>query len=149
MFVTTDAGQAANDDLDAIHKKFGTTLKENPGYFLGMNITYVGLGKIHLSSRTYVENLEKRWAEACTGEKPIIPGDARLVKDYEQALNREIAPGGELLNRTVPRLAASFILSHVAVLMPRRRSPTLHARSPSPPSLWRLMPTNACATSSQ
>jgi hypothetical protein len=83
MFVTTNAGQAANDDLDAIHKKFGTTLKENPGYFLGMNITYVGLGKIHLSSRTYVENLEKRWAEACTGEKPIIPGDARLVKDYE------------------------------------------------------------------
>ena len=31
MFVTTDAGQAANDDLDAIHKKFGTTLKKNPG----------------------------------------------------------------------------------------------------------------------
>ena len=60
MFVTTDAGQAANDDLDAIHKKFGTTLKENPGYFLGMNITYVGRSKIHLSSQTYVENLEKR-----------------------------------------------------------------------------------------
>ena len=80
MFVTTDAGQAANDDLAAIYKKFGTTLKENPGYFLGMNITYVGLGKIHLSSRTYVENLEKRWAEACTGEKPIILGDARLSR---------------------------------------------------------------------
>ncbi len=47
----------------------------------------------------YAENLEKRWAEACTGEKPIIPGDARLVKDYEQALNREIAPGEELLKR--------------------------------------------------
>ena len=31
MLVTTNAGQAANDDLDAIHKKFGTTLKENPG----------------------------------------------------------------------------------------------------------------------
>ena len=29
-----------------------------------MNITYVGLGMIHLSSRTYVENLEKKWAEA-------------------------------------------------------------------------------------
>ena len=50
MFVMTNAGQAADDDLDAIHKKFGTTLTENPGYFLGMNITYVGLGKIHLSS---------------------------------------------------------------------------------------------------
>ena len=92
IFVTTDAGQAANYDLDAIHKKFGTTQGE-PGYFLGLNITYVGLGKIHLSSRTYVKNLEKRWAEAFTGEKPIIPGDARLVKDYEQALNRDIAPG--------------------------------------------------------
>ncbi len=57
MFITTDAGQAANDDLDAIHNKFGTTLRDNPGYFLGMNITYVGLGKIHLSSRTCVENL--------------------------------------------------------------------------------------------
>ena len=31
MFVMTDAGQAANDDLDAIHKKVGTTLKEYPG----------------------------------------------------------------------------------------------------------------------
>ena len=31
MFVTTDAGEAANYDLDAIHKKFGTTLEENPG----------------------------------------------------------------------------------------------------------------------
>jgi hypothetical protein len=31
MFVTTNAGQAANDDLDAIHKKFGTTLKEIRG----------------------------------------------------------------------------------------------------------------------
>jgi hypothetical protein len=46
-----------------------------------------------------VENLEKKWAEACTGEKPIIPGDARLIKDYEQALNREIAPGEDLPKR--------------------------------------------------
>ena len=59
MFVTTNVGRIANDDLDAIHQKFGTTLKKNPGYFLGMNITYVGLGKIHLSSRMYVENLEE------------------------------------------------------------------------------------------
>ncbi len=26
MYVTTDAGQAADDNLDAIHTKFGTTL---------------------------------------------------------------------------------------------------------------------------
>ena len=31
MFVTTDAGQAAIDDLDASHTKFGTTLRETRG----------------------------------------------------------------------------------------------------------------------
>ena len=99
MFITTKAGQAGLDDLDAINKKFGTTLKANPEYFLGMNITYVGLGKILISSRTYIEGLEARWTEACAGPAPITPSKAKLIKDYEQALNREVTPSEELLKR--------------------------------------------------
>ena len=106
MFVTTNAGQAASDDLDAIHKKFGTTLTKNPGYFLGMNITYVGLGKIHLSSRTYVENLEKRWAEACTGESltsPATLGSSRTTSRPSTARSRRARSSS---SAKVPRSSA-------------------------------------------
>jgi hypothetical protein len=65
------------------------TLKENPEYFLGLNIHYEGLGKIRLSCVTYTETLKAKYPlERMTKSRRDvkIPCDDQLLKEYEIAL---------------------------------------------------------------
>jgi hypothetical protein len=55
-FITTDAAAVADRDLNELDSVLTLTLKKQPKYFLGMNIEYVSLGVIKLSSRTYLRS---------------------------------------------------------------------------------------------
>lgn len=61
MFITTDSTLDADSDLATLNSKFSMTCKPDPTYFLGMNITYGGLGIISLSSATYANTLRTNY----------------------------------------------------------------------------------------
>jgi len=99
MFITTDARDKAIREFDIMHSKFGITIKENPVFFLGMNIKYIALGRIKLSCKTYIKTLADNWPAAVSGCAPPTPSDGDLVKSYEHALDRERPPTRELIKR--------------------------------------------------
>ena len=78
-------------EIEALRAKFNEmTVRENPDYFLGMNIEYIDRGIIRLSASSYATTLAKRYASVVDGrDAPSLPSDASLVKAYERALDRE------------------------------------------------------------
>ena len=61
IFATTDAYELADADLKELNERFPGTLQENPEFFLGLNIKYVGLGRIKLSCKTNINTLNGRF----------------------------------------------------------------------------------------
>ena len=78
-------------EIEALRAKFNEmTVRENPDYFLGMNIEYIDRGIIRLSASSYATTLAKRYASVVDGrDAPSLPSDASLVKAYKRALDRE------------------------------------------------------------
>jgi len=95
MFITTDAGALADKELSILNKKFAMTCKENPVYFLGMNIEYVRLGVIRLTCATYTKTLAANNPNVVG--KSSLPSDASLTKAYEASLDKKSPPTEVLL----------------------------------------------------
>jgi len=88
-FITTDAGDLALEDIRLLDTRFGGTLKEDPEYFLGLNIHYEGLAKIRLSCESYIHTLEQRFpvSDMAKDKRDIsLPCDDNLLKAYERAI---------------------------------------------------------------
>ena len=89
IFATTDADELAIADLEELNKRFAGTLQENPEFFLGLNIKYVGLGRIKLLRETYINTLKGRLPTETVGKEGrdiTIPSDKTLLKAYEGAI---------------------------------------------------------------
>ena len=106
IFATTDADELAIADLEELNKRFAGTLQENPEFFLGLNIKYVGLGRIKLSCETYINTLKGRFPTETMGKEGrdiTIPSDKTLLEAYEGAIKanagKERAIDPDLLRR--------------------------------------------------
>jgi len=89
-FVTTDAENKALADLHKLDERFGGTLKENPEYFLGLNIHYGGVGHVRLSCATYIGTLRKRFPvdQMVASRRDVeVPCDKELTDIYEKAVS--------------------------------------------------------------
>ena len=65
--------------------RFAGTLQENHEFFLGLNIKYVGLGRIKLSCETYINTLKGRFPTETMGKEGrdiTIPSDKTLLESY-------------------------------------------------------------------
>lgn len=95
-FITTDAGDLALKDIQLLDARFGGTLKEDPEYFLGLNVHYEGQAQIRLSCVTYIRTLENRFppAEMSKDRRDAsIPCDDNLLKAYERAIESKALGG--------------------------------------------------------
>jgi hypothetical protein len=93
IFATTEADKLADADVKELNERFPGTLQENPKFFLGLNIKYVGLGRIKLSCKKYINTLEGRFpAELMDKEKRdiTVPSEKLLLEAYEDALKANI-----------------------------------------------------------
>ena len=73
LFITTDAGAEADLDIEALNLKFTMTVRENPAYFLGMNITYIRRGVIRLTCSTYAHTLAGRFPDVAQQRAKVHP----------------------------------------------------------------------------
>ena len=89
IFATTDADELAIPDLEELNKRFAGTLQENPEFFLGLNIKYMGLCRFKFLCETYIKTLKGRFPTETMGKEGrdiTIPSDKTLLEAYEGAI---------------------------------------------------------------